>query len=313
MGRINEKTEGKMMYREVEVKVPATTANLGPGFDCLGMALDLWNTVRLELDLSGIEITGEGKEDLSREENNLVYQSAINLFREASIPIPKFRLTCHNKIPLGRGLGSSAAAVIGGLTAANEICGRPLNNEALIYLANQIEGHPDNVVPAFEGGLRIVIKLEKEILSSPVTILPDLRAVALIPHQPISTKGARSILPSQISRSDAVFNISRTALLVNSLITGETSFLNTATEDKLHQPQREILFPAMRNIFRAAYKAGALGVFLSGSGPTIIALTEKHGMTIGYEMKDIAEKSGITSDLRIMEISGTGVKTYFRA
>ncbi len=295
------------MYRKVEIKVPATTANLGPGFDCLGMALDLWNTIELELDNEGIQITGEGDDTLSKDENNLIFQSAINLFDAALVPVPRFSLKCHNNIPLGRGLGSSAAAVIGGISAANEICGRPFNSEQIARLAVGIEGHPDNVVPALEGGLRIVIRQGEEILSSPVTISPNIRAVALIPHQTISTKQARTILPTNVSREDAVFNIGRVALLVNSLSTGGIGLLKTATEDRLHQSQREILFPAMRLIFQAAHKAGALGVFLSGSGPTIIALTVERGMTIAYEMADIAEKAGVFSDLRIMEISKAGV------
>ena len=295
------------MYRKVEIKVPATTANLGPGFDCLGMALDLWNTIELELDNEGIQITGEGDDTLSKDENNLIFQSAINLFDAALVPVPRFSLKCHNNIPLGRGLGSSAAAVIGGISAANEICGRPFNSEQIARLAVGIEGHPDNVVPALEGGLRIVIRQGEEILSSPVTISPNIRAVALIPHQTISTKQARTILPTNVSREDAVFNIGRVALLVNSLSTGGIGLLKTATEDRLHQSQREILFPAMRLIFQAAHKAGALGVFLSGSGPTIIALTEERGMTIAYEMADIAENAGVFSDLRIMEISKAGV------
>ena len=294
------------MYRKVEIRVPATTANLGPGFDCLGMALDLWNTIELELDSEGIHITGEGEDTLSEDENNLIFQSAINLFDAALVPVPRFSLTCHNNIPIGRGLGSSAAAVIGGISAANEICGRPFNNEQIARLAVTIEGHPDNVVPALDGGLRIVIRQGEDILSSPVTIPPNIRAVALIPHQPISTKQARAILPTNVSREDAIFNIGRVALLINSLSTGETDLLKSATQDKLHQPQREILFPAMRLIFQAAHKAGALGVFLSGSGPTIIALTVERGMTIAYEMADIAEKSGVFGDLRIMEISKTG-------
>ena len=295
------------MSRKVEIRVPATTANLGPGFDCLGMALDLWNTIELELDSDGVQISGEGADTLSRNENNLIYESAITLFETALIPIPRFSLTCHNRIPLGRGLGSSAAAVVGGLSAANEICGNPLNNQQLARLACDIEGHPDNVIPALEGGLRIVIDQGENILSSPVTIPANLKAVALIPHQTISTKQARSILPSNISRDDAIFNLGRVALLVNSLSSGNTDHLQIATQDRLHQPQREILFPSMRLIFQAAYKAGALGVFLSGSGPTIVALTEQRGMTIAYEMADIAEKSGVYSDLRIMEISKTGV------
>jgi homoserine kinase len=295
------------MYRKVEIKVPATTANLGPGFDCLGMALDLWNTIELELDSDGIEITGEGADTLSRNENNLIYESAINLFQTALVPIPRFSLTCHNNIPLERGLGSSAAAVIGGLSAANEICGKPLDNKQLARLACTIEGHPDNVMPALEGGLRIVIDQGENILSSSVTIPANLKAVALIPHQTISTKQARTILPSNISRDDAIFNLGRVALLVNSLSSGNTDYLQIATQDRLHQPQREILFPSMRLIFQAAKKAGALGVFLSGSGPTIIALTEQRGMTIAYEMADIAEKSGVYSDLRIMGINKTGV------
>ncbi|MBI2936383.1 MAG: homoserine kinase, partial [Chloroflexi bacterium] len=272
------------MLRRVEVKVPATTANLGPGFDCLGMALDLWNLVSLEVGKSNTVICGEGAETLSRGEDNLVYRSVFRLFAEVGKPVPALGLSCRNAIPLARGLGSSAAAVVGGLVAANALCGRPLSQRELLRLATEQEGHADNVAPALLGGCQIVMKEGNGLLTAQVPLPEGLSAVLFIPDQPLSTEKARAVLPPQVSREDAVFNIARSAMLVNALACGKLDLLALATQDRLHQPYREKLFPSMRLIFRAALEAGALGVFLSGSGSSILALARGREMTIGYEM-----------------------------
>ncbi|MCS7207770.1 MAG: homoserine kinase [Dehalococcoidia bacterium] len=288
-----------MLKRRVEVRVPATTANLGPGFDCLGMALELFNLVRLETGRSGVIITGEGADTLPAGPENLVYQAVQRAFQRAGHPIPPLALTCRNFIPLARGLGSSSAAIVGGLVAANALMGNPLDIPTLLEMATEIEGHPDNVAPALLGGCQIVVQAEGRLHTAAVPLAPDLRVVVLIPDQPMPTQQARAVLPPQVSRPDAVFNLGRVALLVNALHSRRWDDLALATQDRLHQPARQALFPAMPLIFKAALDAGALGVFLSGAGSSIVALTRGREMTIGYEMLDMAHKAGVSATVQI--------------
>ena len=294
------------MLSYAEVRVPATTANLGPGFDCLGMALDVWNTVRLETGGTGVTVSGEGDGSLSLGRDNLVYQAAESLFRAIGKPVPRLSLTCENAVPLGRGLGSSSAAAVGGLVAANALCESPLSDDEVLALAVEIEGHPDNVTPALLGGCRIVVADGDELVTAPVPLARDLYAVLFVPAQQMPTQQARGLLSSTVSRADAVFNMGRAALLVNALSTGDISLLRTATQDRLHQPARGVLFPAMARIIRAALDAGAAGAFLSGAGSTILALTEDREMTVGYEMADMADKAGVPGEVKVTKVSPQG-------
>ena len=287
------------MRTHVTVKVPATTGNLGPGFDCLGMALDIWNSVRVEVGPSGFEIAGEGADDLPRDDSNLVLKNFRLPFTEAGKSVPGVRIVCQNTIPVSRGLGASSAALVGALIAGNEICGRPLSRERMLDLAAGIEGHPDNVAPAIFGGCQIAVSEDGHVVTAPVPMPDGLRAVVFIPDMPMPTQRARGILPSEVPRQDAVYNMGRVALLVRAFSTGDLTHLAVATGDRLHQPARQTIFPAMKNIFRAALGAGALGVFLSGAGSSVLALTRERELTIGYEMADAALKSGVDGTLKI--------------
>ena len=294
------------MLSHVEIRVPATTANLGPGFDCLGMALDIWNTVRLETGGSGVTVTGEGEGALSLGRDNLVYRAVERLFRAIGEPTPTLSLSCGNAVPLGRGLGSSSAAVAGGLFAANALCEEPLSPEEVLALAVEMEGHPDNVTPALLGGCQIVVQDGEQLVTSQVPLARDMFAVLYIPSEQMPTQQARGLLGPTVSRADAVFNMGRAALLVNALSTGDLSLLRTATQDRLHQPARGVLFPAMARIIRAGLDAGAVGAFLSGAGSTILALTVDREMTVGYEMADMADKAGVPGDVKVTRVSAQG-------
>jgi homoserine kinase len=287
------------MTTRVTVKVPATTANLGPGFDCLGMALDIWNTVTAEVGEPGFVIRGEGKGTLSQDASNLVQRCLRIPFEESGRQVPDLSITCENDIPLARGLGSSSAAVVAGLAAGNELCGRPLAQTELLVLAHEVEGHPDNVTPALLGGCQIVVQDGERLVTSPVPIPNDLQAVLYIPDVAMPTEEARELLPDKVSRKDAVYNMGRVGMLVAALSSGDLSDLAVATQDSLHQPARQTIFPPMKVIFRAALDAGALGVFLSGAGSSVLALTRGKEMTIGYEMADAASKAGLTGSVRI--------------
>jgi homoserine kinase len=270
------------------------------------MALDIWNEVSVEPGPSGVTIQGEGAETLERDPSNLVYRSMARVFQETGTSMPELAVACRNAIPLARGLGSSSAAVVGGLVAGNALCGDALTTEELLRLAVEIEGHPDNVAPALLGGCQIVTHDGDTLITAAVPIASPLKAVLFIPDQAMPTAQARALLPSQISRDDAVFNMARTALLVGALATGSYQHLRVATQDRLHQPPRQAIFPAMPLIFRAALAAGALGVFLSGAGSTILALSNQREMTIGYEMADIGEKAGVHGTLLVVDLSPTG-------
>ena len=294
------------MTRQITVSVPATSANLGPGFDCLGMALDIWNTVHVEEGSSGFEIRGEGKSELPRGRTNLVYKSFRIPFQESGRQVPKVSITCENGVPLGRGLGSSSAAVVAGLVAGNELCGRPLGTSELLALASKAEGHPDNVAAALLGGCQIIVQDGPRLITASVPVPEDLQAVVFVPEVPMPTKHARSVLPSRVSRRDAVYNMGRVGLLVNALSTGDFTHLGVATEDRLHQPARQTIFPAMKNIFQAARDAGALGVFLSGAGSSVLALASSREMTIGYEMAEAAAKSGVGGEFKVTRPTSQG-------
>ncbi len=281
---------------------------MGPGFDCLGMALDIWNTVEVTVGGSGVDISGEGHDSLPKDASNLVHKSVARVFEQLGRDVPEFRLSCHNEIPLARGLGSSSASLIGGLTAGNELCDQAFTEDEILQIASEIEGHPDNITPALYGGFRIAVNHNGRIISAPVPIPEGLEAVLFIPDVPMPTEEARGILPPEISRTDAVHNIGRAALLVQAFTSGDLSLLDIATGDVLHQPARQAIFPAMKNMFRAAMAVGALGVFLSGAGSTVLALARDKEFTIGYEMADAAAKSGIEGQVKITKPVSQGAQ-----
>ena len=300
-----------MAKDQITICVPATTANLGPGYDCLGMALDLWNEIKVEISTTTkFSIVGEGSGVLSKGKDNLVYRSMQKFFRELNEKPIAVNVGCNNNIPLARGLGSSAAAIVGGLMAANKICSNPLSQDDLLSLAFQIEGHGDNVAPALLGGLHAVVKDGKKIISETISIPAEITAVIFIPEKPMVTEEGRAILSKKISRDAAVYNLGRVAILVNSLSSGSLDNLKIATQDKLHQPDRAKIFPAMKYIIRSAENAGALCAFLSGAGSSIVALTDSRSMTIGYEMADVADKIGVPGVIKVTKLSAMGAHVY---
>ena len=294
----------------VEVRAPATTANLGPGYDCLGMALDIWNRLTVSTLPAGstptVQVNGEGEGELAGDTDNLTYRAIAFLYDEADTPIPPLELVCQNGIPLSRGMGSSAAAIAGGLVAANALLDEPFSVNDLLEMAATIEGHPDNVAAAVHGGLRLVVMEDNQIYTAPIRIPADLQAVLFIPENRIATVDARRVLPSEISVADAVYNMSRAALLVAAMEGNRPEYLKIATQDRLHQPYRETIFPPMKVIFAAARDAGALGVFLSGSGSAIMALTQERAMTVAYEMFDAARLCGVDGRVEVTSPSELG-------
>ncbi len=293
----------------IRVRVPATTSNLGPGFDAVGLALRLYNTLTLEeAERPEIEIRGEGEKTLPRDPSHLAYRAALAVIERAGArgrsPRPRaFRLVQHNRIPLARGLGSSAAALLSGAAAANALLGEPLDSQALLDLATEIEGHPDNVAPALLGGIVVCARTAGGVRWMRL-VPPRLPAVVAVPDFAVSTEEARRLLPQQVPFADAVFNVTRTALLIAALTGGRMDLLDEATQDRLHQPYRERLIPGLAQVFAAARRAGAHGVALSGSGPTVLAFGDAPG--IGNAMADAFRTAGAGCRTLDVEIDTEG-------
>ena len=286
----------------VRVQVPATTANMGPGFDTLGMALKLYNIIEMEDVGYGlqIEVEGDGADQIPRDASNVVYIAASRIFKISGFKPKGLRIKITNNIPLARGLGSSAAAIIGGLVAANIISGNKLGEKEIINLATELEGHPDNVAPALLGGIVVTAQAEGEVKYSKINTPAKLRCVVAIPDFALPTKLAREVLPQSVSLSDAIYNIGRTALLVTALMKQDFNLLSTAMDDRIHQPYRANLVPGMKKVFAAAKLAGARGIVLSGAGPTLIAFCDDSTYLIAKVMKETFLQSGIHA--KVMEI-----------
>ena len=292
----------------IRVKAPATTANMGPGYDCLGLALDVWNTLEIEVLKGGepvVEVPGEGADELGTGRDNLIYRAMEFLFQDVGEDMPAVRINCDNAIPIARGMGSSAAAIAGGLVAANYLCSQEYTANDLLEMAATIEGHPDNVAAAVLGGMQLVIMDQTDegnrLYTVPLNVPPELHAVVFVPQVRISTKDARAVLPEKVSMADAVHNMGRVGLLVAAMATNHPEYLTVATQDRIHQPYRQPLFPAMKVIFQAALDAGAMGVFLSGSGSTVLALTKGREMTVAYEMAEAARQASVEGNVSVTQ------------
>lgn len=294
------------MTKNITIKVPATTANMGPGFDCLGMALDIWNSIEIKVGTPNFAIHGQGHKQLPSGKNNLIYKSLTFPFNHCGQEVPEMSINCYNEIPLSKGLGSSSAAIVAGLLAGNELCQNPLEKKQLLEIATELDGHPDNVSAALLGGCQIVIQNQNQLVTSGLQVPTNLGAVIFIPNSSNPTRKARAILPRNISREDAVYNIGRMGLLTKALATNDFKQLWLGTQDTLHQPAREKMFPHMKNIFKAAMDAGALGVFLSGAGSSILALTKDRETTVGYEMSDAAARFGVDGTIKITHPTNLG-------
>ncbi len=296
----------------VTIRVPATSANCGPGFDSLGLALRLYNQLTLQIgDCDSLQVEGEGTLELQNNTQTIAHQAAHRVFESLSIPVSGVQLQLVNRIPLSRGLGSSSAAIVGGLVAANAWARKnrdcALATQNLLDLATEIEGHPDNVAPALLGGFVISALGENGAVTSvrlPVEKFP--RFALWIPETELATKAARGVLPDSYSRADAVFNLSRAALLVGALATGDFEALREALRDKIHQDFRAPLVPAFDEISRAALENGAFGVTLSGAGPSILAWLPAENAHIVAAMRNAAHSAGAAGQIMELEVDLNG-------
>ncbi len=269
------------------MRVPASTANLGSGFDTLGMALGLYNEVEVELtgETLTLEIRGEGAERLQAlGERNLVARSVTGTLERLGVPVGGIRIRMENRIPMSRGLGSSSAAALGGVAAAVALAGASLSPEEILNLALPFEGHPDNITPALLGGLTVSTLVGGRVRCVKLPVPAELQAVAVIPEFHLSTAKARNALPPTVPRADAVFNVGRVALFLAAMQAGRLDLLREAAQDRLHQPYRAPLVPGMAEVLAEGERAGALACFLSGAGPTLLALVTGDGRAVGERM-----------------------------
>ena len=292
----------------VKVRVPATSANLGPGFDSIGVALGLYNYVTVEETDQGlvIDVLDESSAFLAKDERNLVYRAMKAVFDKVGYSIKGLHLTLENNIKVTRGLGSSSAGIVAGLVAANYISGNQLSQEELLLMAAEIEGHADNVTPALLGGFTVAVKQKNRVQYVKTELKDDLCFAALIPDFYLQTKKARGILPRYVSMWDAVYNTGRSALLTASITSGKYENIRTAVGDKLHQRYRKRLVPKMDELFRSCYQKGALGVYLSGAGPTIVAILHRDNQRFEPEMEKLLKEEMPDWSLHILKADNQG-------
>lgn len=259
---------------KIKVSVPATSANVGSGFDALGLAVTLYNTATFE-ESDTLDISAADGTRIPRGESNLVYRSARTLFDRVGKKMPPLRIVQTNPIPMARGLGSSSACIIAGLLGANRMLGDVLDKQELLTLATAIEGHPDNVAPALLGGLTSSVFEGGQVYSVKRDVDQSLCFAAFVPDYKLLTEAARAALPKTVPHKDAVYNLSRAALLPAAFCEGRHDLLAIATEDRLHQPYRLPLMPGAAEVFAIARECGAKAVYVSGAGSTVMAVAER--------------------------------------
>jgi homoserine kinase len=293
------------------VRVPATAANLGPGFDVLGLALALYNEFTVRPGDAPLRITIEGvRTSLPTGPSNLFYRAFAHLYAQVGQPVPPLGVTMHLRIPPGSGLGSSATAVVGGLLAANAWLDEPLERAALLPLAVALEhgGHPDNVAPALLGGLVVNTVAGATVHSVRVPFPDTIKAVVYLPDFTMDTVQGRALMPAAYPKADVVFSTSRVALLLAALQAGQYDLLGEAMADRLHQPYRAQLFPALPDLLAAARAAGAYGACLSGGGSTVLALAPAGPAcaAVAAAFERAAGEAGLTGRSAVLDIDVAG-------
>ena len=292
----------------IKIQIPATSANLGAGFDALGLALNFYNYVEME-ESDVVDIQSLDDIKVPQDESNLIYISAKDLFNVCGKKISGLKIRQTNNIPMARGMGSSSACIVAGLVGANKLLGDPLSADDLVDLAAQIEGHPDNTAPALLGGIVTAVFDGQKVHWVKQEVFTKLKFVTIIPDFELKTEKARACLPKEVSHKDAVYNLSRAALFSASLLTGKFENLRTGVHDKLHQPYRMALIPNARDVFDIAYNHGAYAAYISGAGPTIIAIVDENNKYFTGKMRFSLDNAGLRGwEVRENHIDNQGTK-----
>lgn len=295
----------------ITVTVPATTANIGPGFDCIGAALSLYNRLKFSIADSATElkisVTGKEAARISTDKTNLAYQAFVKLYEHLNQIPPSVEIEIDLGVPLARGLGSSATAIVGGLLGANQLAGHPLSQTEVMNLAIAIEGHPDNVVPALLGGCCLTASTPTGWEICDIPWHSDIVPVVAIPDFELSTAQARRVLPTEYSRADAIFNAAHLGILLRGLETGNGDWLKAGMQDKIHQPYRKSLIKGYEKVRLAALDAGADEMVISGAGPTLLALTNSLTTSaVVTAMADTWKNQGVVAEVKALEVDTKG-------
>ena len=296
------------MPTKATARIPASTTNLGPGFDVLGLALQLYSTVALETTDTGAEIVVRGvdADKLPSSTDNIAFQAAELVFKRSGHQPDGLRMVLTNGIPAIRGLGGSGTAILGGLLTANAICGKPFSQAEILNFATEFEGHPDNVAASLLGGLVVSVMETEQVHTIKLDCGSTLRVVLAIPDFPLSTEEARRVLPQSVEFTDAIYNVSRSSLLVAAIATGNLEMLSLAMNDQLHEPYRTPLIQGFDDVAQAARRAGALSVALSGAGPSIAAYCTASMQEVAVQMHQAFARHQIACDVKILAIDTTG-------
>ncbi len=296
------------MKDRTHVSVPATTANLGPGFDCLGAALDLHNHFRFRVIKEGLRVRYRGTDHVSVGRENLVYRAFSRAFEVVSQSVPGVEIEIELNVPLSRGLGSSATAIVGGLLGANALGELNLMPDTLLQLAIALEGHPDNVVPAMKGSCQLCVQGQQgRWIFCPVEWHETIHFVVVVPNFKLPTQTARNVLPKTVSLSNAVFTAGHLGLLIRALETGAQDWLEIALQDRLHQPARLELITGFKAVQAAAQAAGAYGVVISGAGPSLLGFCQQQDrQTVGAAMVAAWKQLDIEAEALLLALDRQG-------
>ncbi|QWK18992.1 MAG: homoserine kinase [Hydrogenobacter thermophilus] len=292
------------------ISVPASTSNLGCGFDAFGLALNLRNEFLVEeWESFRVYIEGEG-EHLPRDENNLFIKAYLKACQRLRVEAKPLKVVQKNRVPTARGLGSSATAIIGGITACEIIHGKSMSHQEKLRIALSLEPHPDNLTPALVGGFVISLLDEDKVIYTKLDFPEDIKLVVAVPDFELSTHEARKVLKQMVSLSDAVGNVQRASLMIASLCQKRYELLKEAVKDRLHQPHRAKLIPGFYRVLERAYEEGALAVFLSGAGPSIASFSTENFDSIGEAMVKAFEEEGVSAKYLVLDVSNEGTKVY---
>lgn len=293
----------------IKVKVPATSANIGPGFDTLGIAFNLYNEFEFSEENNGINFYGF-KEEYSNEDN-IVYKAMMTCFDKYDYKPKGLKIgLIKEDIPISRGLGSSSTCIVAGLLGANEIMGNPLSIEELFKIGVEIEGHPDNIAPAFFGGMVVSAVEDKDVFYNEINVKEGISFVALIPDFELSTSLARKVLPSNLEFKDAIYNISRVSLMISAFTNGKYELLKYSCKDAIHEKYRSHLIKNYDLVYNKCISLGALSCFLSGAGPTIMAIIKSDDKEIVNNIKKCLSVEELSWDVKELCIDNLGAMVY---